>query len=345
MKTFVPTRIQWLTLLLPLPFLIIPMIYLVLGDRVSDYESVMLLVIISIPFSTGSWYMCTIINNYISLRLPHQQQTLKRVLLLLFAHSAWIFILMSVIFFGLGSLPVFKGKFEPENFSSAVTLSLILNIIFCVIWQVEHIFKKLKESLSEKELMEQQYLQQEFDNLKQQINPHFLFNNLNVLSSLIAENPEKAVYFLDELSKVYRYLLKNGADGIATLKDELEFIRSYTALLKIRFGDTVHVQIHSAADTSGYLLPSLSLQLLIENAIKHNVANKSKPLKIEISVMDNEWLQVQNNLQKKPSGGASNKVGLVNINNKYKMLNMPDIKIKPGLADFVVQLPLIQNNL
>ena len=119
--------------------------------------------------------------------------------------------------------------------------------------------------MAEKELLQQLTLQNEFESLKSQVNPHFLFNCFNTLSSLISEDPGQAVKFLDELSKVYRYLLRSNEEGLTTLKSELQFIRSYFQLLKSRYGNAVEMDIEVDRKYENYLLPSLSLQLLVEN--------------------------------------------------------------------------------
>src|SRR6185369_12914348 len=153
----------------------------------------------------------------------------------------------------------------------------------------------------------------EFETLKSQVNPHFLFNCFNTLSSLISEEPGQAEKFLDELSKVYRYLLRNNESGLSTVKSEIQFIKSYFELLKTRHGNAIQFQIEIDKRYDNYLLPSLSLQLLVENAVKHNALSKDQPLLIEIFTIAGNKLAVNNNLQRKTQKVLSNKVGLQNI--------------------------------
>lgn len=188
------------------------------------------------------------------------------------------------------------------------------------------------------------HVQEEFDGLKQKVNPHFLFNCFNTLSSLISEDKDRAEQFLDELSKVYRYLLKNNEDGLSSLESELKFIQSYFQLLKTRHGDSVSMRIEVDKQYNLYLLPSLSLQMLVENSVKHNAHSKSRPLQIEIFTTVGNKLVVNNNLQRRTISAPSNKVGLENIRAKYELLHLTGFTIMEDVKNFTVILPLIWNN-
>lgn len=342
MKIFTPTRIQWLTALFPLPLVVWFFLYLLIDFSQYDDEHTWHVVVFFTPVSFLCWYTCVLINNLITRFYPHQSQTFRRAAALFGIHTVWLCILILLVFNGT-DIQDFSGiRFKKDNMLSAAFTGVVFNIIFCIIWQVEYIFESWKSSLAEKEKAEQQMLQQEFDLLKQQINPHFLFNNLNVLSSLIAQNPQKASYYLDELSKVYRYLLRRGHDDVSTLREELAFIDSYTALLKIRFGNAMHIRVDAKAACKDRLLPTLSLQLLVENAIKHNIASKEEPLYITITVLD-ERLLVTNNLQRKGSTVSSNKVGLTNLQTKYRLLNMESIFVEQSSHEYRVELPLVKS--
>ncbi len=204
------------------------------------------------------------------------------------------------------------------------------------------------ELLSQRTVMELAYL-------KAQVNPHFLFNSLNSLSALIGIDPARAEVFVDQLATVYRYLLQSNrsgpdavahanltASGLATAADELAFIRSYSYLLQTRFGDGFTLCIDVESAYLGYQLPALTLQLLVENAIKHNVASVRKPLRVEILSLPGAKLQVRNNLQRKQTGVLSNGIGLSNIQTKYSMLGQPAPIIQADAAHFTVVVPLIE---
>jgi LytS/YehU family sensor histidine kinase len=164
------------------------------------------------------------------------------------------------------------------------------------------------------------------------------------LSSLISEDKDRAEAFLDELSKVYRYLLRNNEDGMSSLSNELKFIESYFQLLKTRHGDSVNLQIEVDRQYNTYLLPSLSLQMLVENAVKHNALSKTKPLFIEIFTTVGNKLVVNNNLQRRTMKAPGNRIGLENIKAKYELLNQSGFQVIEDEKNFTVVLPLIWSN-
>lgn len=189
------------------------------------------------------------------------------------------------------------------------------------------------------EKLKQENLQTQLDLLKSQINPHFLFNSLNTLSALVSNNPQ-AERFIDELSSIYRYLLQNNHTTLCTLNEEIQFIQSYFHLLETRHGDGIKMAINIEPDYFHYLIPPLTLQLLIENAAKHNVVSKSTPLTIQL-YNQHDKLIVENNLNQKNTFVVSNNVGLSNITTKYQLLDNKNIDIVQDEKTFKVVLPLI----
>jgi LytS/YehU family sensor histidine kinase len=179
--------------------------------------------------------------------------------------------------------------------------------------------------------------------LKNQVNPHFLFNSLNTLSSLVSISPEQAERFIDELSSVYRYLLQSNEQVLATLRAEIEFANSYYHLLKTRYGDAIQLTINIDSIHFDFLIPSLSLQLLLENSTKHNIVSTAKPLHIHIYTQTApDRLVVSNNLQRKINPVPSNKMGLVNIMKTLQLLNQQEVVVQESEKEFVVILPLIK---
>jgi len=214
--------------------------------------------------------------------------------------------------------------------------------IFYIVYETRYHFARLRFMEMEKERLEKEKLRAELHHLKEMVNPHFLFNTLNSLSALISENPRQAEIFLDELTRVYRYLLRNNELELTTLANELQFIRSYFHLLKTRYGDSIHQVTDINLKTDEWLLPPLTLQLLVENAVKHNRLMKDQPLTIHIYSTTGNELVVSNNIQKKDTVVDSTKVGLQNINAKYKLLKAPGISIDTSNGKFTVTVPLIQ---
>jgi two-component system, LytTR family, sensor kinase len=204
--------------------------------------------------------------------------------------------------------------------------------------------KKLKQAEQEREKLRTANLESQLDALKQQVNPHFLFNSLNVLDSLIEDDPKQARVFLDELSTVYRYLLRSNDQHLTDLGTELAFIHSYFHLLKTRHGAGLSMTVTVDERYQTYRLPPLTLQLLVENAVKHNIVLPDQPLTIKILTDGESHLYVRNNVQRKTVRVASNGIGLTNILAKYQMLNQPEPVIFEDGGEFVVTLPLIDTS-
>lgn len=179
-----------------------------------------------------------------------------------------------------------------------------------------------------------------FDALKNQLDPHFLFNSLNVLTSLIEENPENAQKFTTSLSKVYRYVLEQKNKELVTVDEELEFAKTYMSLLKMRFEDSIVFEIPEKATNPESKVVPLSLQLLLENAVKHNMVNASKPLHIKIYEADGN-LVVENNLQPKQIVKKSSGVGLENIKQRYNLLSTKKVSINQQANSFAVSIPML----
>lgn len=179
-----------------------------------------------------------------------------------------------------------------------------------------------------------------FESLKNQLDPHFLFNSLNVLTSLIDENPRQAEKFTTKLSKVYRYVLEHKDKDLIPLEDELQFAKSYMELLKMRFEDGVSFSIPETVSNPELKIVPLSLQLLLENAVKHNVITSKNPLEIKIYEEDG-YLVVVNNINLKSSLEKSTKVGLKNINQRYSLITKAKVEITNKNKLFKVRLPLL----
>jgi two-component system, LytTR family, sensor kinase len=217
-------------------------------------------------------------------------------------------------------------------------------ILLLGIYDLAYHFAKLRHTEKERDRLGREKLQAELQQLKGIVNPHFLFNNLNSLSSLISENPSQAEEFLDELTRVFRYLLKNNELELTTIFQELTFINSYFHLLQTRYGKGIIMHINVSKDCESYLLPPLTLQLLVENAVKHNRIHKEEPLTIEIFSSDDNELVVRNNLMLREQRMESTGIGLKSINTRFKLLNHVPLTIKKENGYFDVIIPLMPSN-
>ncbi len=341
MNPFKPQKIEWLTFLAILPVMAGSLIYLLYGEKYFDREVFLLALPLISVIGGVAWYLHVITMHLLRIRFPEFRQTVKRIYLLTAIHMMILALSLFCIFYGFGATNFLGYKINHHHFYLSLVIGGILTLIATTIWEGDYIFSKSKESHAEKELLEQLQLQTEFESLKSQVNPHFLFNCFNTLSSLITEDPERAEKFLDELSKVYRYLLRNNEDGLTTLKVEVQFIRSYFELLKSRYGNAVEMKIETDKKYDNYLLPSLSLQLLIENAVKHNIISKQLPLVIDIFTTTGNKLVVNNNLQLKHIKAQSTKIGLENIKSKYELLKQEGFQVFEDNKNFTVVLPLL----
>jgi hypothetical protein len=218
-----------------------------------------------------------------------------------------------------------------------------LAISFFVISIYETIFfyTKLQKSITEKEQLERENIQSQLEGLKNQVNPHFLFNSLNTLVYMIPEDPDLAVRFVQQLSKVYRYILEIRDEKLIPLAKELKFLDSYIFLLKERFGDNLIVKVSVSEVYLNHKVIPLSLQLLLENAIKHNIISSLKPLVIEVFV-EKDKLIIRNNLQKKNQVMNSTKAGLQNIKNRYSFFSDKKVEVLSTSEYFIVMLPLMK---
>ncbi len=275
-------------------------------------------------------------------RFPGLERTRRRLLRLLFL-APWL--VNGAVFFRF-SIHMLLGSREalwlgPVDYVTSFGIQLFYHVVYFSLYEGWYILRQWQRTYAEKEALIRAQWQTHFNSLKSQVNPHFLFNSLNALSALIEEAPVQAGQFVDELSKIYRYLLQANDRELTLLETELTFIKSYAHLLQTRHGAGINVRMTVAADYLAHSLPPLTLQLLVENAVKHNVVQASRPLLIEISTTEAGQLRVRNNLQRKNGHIISNGVGLANIAAKYKMLAQADIVIRDEDGHFTVLLPLL----
>ncbi len=277
--------------------------------------------------------------RYLNLVAPWSNKTFKRLSVQL-SFSIAIAIMVSVAFTTFANLLTpyaenFRGVLINNALIFAVANILVMAILegwifFIESRRAEETAKNLQEELS----------QIKFEVLKSQINPHFMFNSLNVLSGLINKDTGKAQQFIDEFSHIYRYVLETIEQPVATLNQELDFMRSYLFLQQIRYGDDLSYSVNIPAHLMKLLLPPLSLQVVLENAIKHNIINETKPLKIEV-FSQGTVLVVRNNIQPKISMSTSTGLGLKNLTKRYALISLEEPDFTIGTNHYLAKLPLI----
>jgi sensor histidine kinase YesM len=220
----------------------------------------------------------------------------------------------------------------------------LINLFFHLVNAVFFFFKEYRTQWEEAEELRRNASMAEMEMIKSQINPHFLFNNLNVLSGMVIKDNPEANKFIEEFSKVYRYILNNQQKELVALSSELEFIQPYIFLLKKRFNEGLEVNIRISDKYKQLYVVPAALQMLIENAIKHNVISRHKPLYIDIHSNGNNTLIVKNNLQPRMMSEASSRLGLQNIRRRYEIVSGRDVHINKSSTEFEVTLPLLNLN-
>jgi two-component system, LytTR family, sensor kinase len=345
MKFYKPTRIHIYSFLIPMPFVVFALNHILYDERAArEWQIWLFSSIILYAIGGLSWYTHVQYELLIQRKFPALNQTGKRIFYQLMANLFVMTPSVLLIFFVYDAFHILGYQLSMGDFKWGYVVGLCVNFLFVTLLEVLYLLDKYKESLSEKELVEKMGMEQEFENLKSQINPHFLFNCFNTLSSLIQEDKKEAEKFLDELSKVYRYLLRSNEDGISTVEKELKFIQSYFKLLRTRYGSGLQLNMDIDKRYYPYLIPSLSLQLLVENAVKHNIVSRLQPLVIEIFTTPGNKLVVNNNLQRKQLTKASTRIGLNNIISKYKLIRQDGFQVIEGENNFMVVLPLVWND-
>lgn len=223
---------------------------------------------------------------------------------------------------------------------SSHTFSLLAYSFMLFVYQTLNALAQKEKVLVEKEALEKENAKSKFEALRQQLNPHFLFNSLSSLKALIASNSAEAEKYVVQLSDVYRYLINHRANDLVSLKDEITFIRSYLFLLEIRYEDNLHVSFQVQDEYEKYRLAPLTLQILLENTVKHNIISGLNPLQIKIYTENNN-ITVSNTLQPRDQVEGSSNFGLYNLGQQYKFLTGKEIDIQKTTTDFSVTIPLI----
>lgn len=221
-------------------------------------------------------------------------------------------------------------------------VSILLILLIATLYESVWLYTRWKESIVAQETLRREYVQSQLEGLRSQVNPHFLFNSLNTLTYLIPEDSDRAVKFVQKMSKVYRYILEIKDQQLVSLEEELKFLEAYIFLLKERFGDNLNIEVEVPKAYYGLHLIPLSLQMLMENVIKHNVISVDKPLAVKLWV-ENDQLMVRNNLQRKAQAMPSTKVGLENIKHRYSFYTDQAMEVMETSDHFVVGLPLLKS--
>jgi sensor histidine kinase YesM len=246
-----------------------------------------------------------------------------------------------------GSYFVFKILFtndlpSPSQIFAVNLYSVLVILPAFSIYYVMYFMKEWKKSKVESEALQKESVKSQLLSLKNHLDPHFLFNNLNILSTLIEKGEENSTEYLNKFAEVYRYMLQNNTKELILLSDELEFIQSYLQLIKMRFRNALRFDVEIPTEKLELTIPPLTIQMLIENCVKHNALNESNPLNIDIKYIDDDYLLIQNNLTARKVKFQSNGSGLQNIKNRYSFFTDKPVSIENDGAHLKVLIPLIE---
>jgi two-component system, LytTR family, sensor kinase len=283
------------------------------------------------------------INSKLDKHYNWDQIPLKRFFVQIFVNIfTGIFIIFPLKY--LFNFFVFRSNFYVLNFEILFLVILIFVILIYNLVELGYfLIYKWQNSLAELERFKKENAESRFETLMNQVNPHFLFNSLNTLSSLVYENQDIAAKYIRELSKVYRYVLENKDNELISLSIDLEFVKAYVYLFELRFTNMISFYFNIDEESKQNLIAPMTIQLLIENAVKHNIISRKKPLAVKIFT-ENQYLVVANNMQKKNERPYSSKMGLQNIKSRYAYFSDNEIIIQETYDSFIVKVPLISQN-
>lgn len=267
----------------------------------------------------------------------------RKILALLLAITFYTIPISALLL--IGWYHVFQNGVVNWSIVTTATLIIMICVIFIThVYETVFLVKQAESDQLKKEQLERARAEAELEALKNQIDPHFIFNSLNTLSYLIEDKPVKARQFNDNLAEVYRYILQNKSRDLVLLREEMDFLQNYFSLLKIRFENAVQLNISfNTALFEQFLVPPISLQVLIENAIKHNEFSDASPLTVTVNMKDNE-LVIHNKVRPKALRKPSSRIGLQNLDERYKLITKNPITVRQTGDDFIVHLPLLKTD-
>jgi sensor histidine kinase YesM len=322
-------------------FLLIQILNIITGSEVKINSNLIISFCFTAGYTMSLYLLNTLIFSYLDAIFP-ERFIKKRIFLgfvLSFMASLLVVFIMHFIekvIYEKHTFQYFLGNEKPSNYIFTVTITLFITLSLYAI----HFYKAYQENKVKEQKIIAGTASAKYESLKNQIDPHFLFNSLNVLSSLIEENPENAQRFTTSLSKVYRYVLEQKDKDLVSVEEELSFAKTYMNLLKMRFENSLTYEIPTDQLNPEFKVVPLSLQLLLENTVKHNVVSEQKPLHIKIYI-ENNYLVIENNLQKKEVLQDRKGVGLQNIVDRYALISKKKMIVEQIENVFKVKLPIL----
>jgi len=298
--------------------------------------------LISLAFTIVNWFFMRSVLIALRIRFPSFADSAKRIIILFS-----ILVLSVVLINEIGNIALSNiiGKtYHPASYSKIFLPIILISTMIQAIYEAIYYYVRLQKAVRDEEQAKQATVVAQLNALKNQAQPHFFFNTMNTLRDIIDQNSkEEAMDFVDQLSEVYRYILDTGNQDLIAIQKEIEFAKAYLHIQKERFGDNLLLNWNIAPQHMNHLIAPMTLQMLLENAIKHNVVSRSHPLTIDIT-LEEQKLVVSNLIKVKTSVLPSTKLGLQNIIKRYDLLSSDRPTIKNDGLQFEVTIPLISQS-
>lgn len=282
--------------------------------------------------------------SWLEKKLPWRNNVKKRIVIEFLMTTATVLTVMYFMGFSTYKLHLDWCQCDVsfrEHLFEEFSIGMVMLLIILSITEGAYFFNEWKQSLILSEKLKKEKVESQLEAMRNQANPHFLFNSLNVLSSLVHTNPDKAEEFIGEFASVYRYVLNISEKNVVTLEEELGFLNAYLYLQKVRFKEGLECNIVIDKEMMEYYIAPFSLQMLVENAIKHNIVDKEHPLKINVYI-DNLKVYIRNNIQLREKEDNSNGVGLSNLRQRYFHLAGIMPEVQQNEEEFIVNIPLLK---
>jgi sensor histidine kinase YesM len=316
-------------------------IFLFLRGVLSDWKSFLIGFFWAFSISFTQWAGLDLIYRIIDRRISWMESPVKKVFIQVFLfinYSGGAYILVQFTNYYLWKDISSQNSWALifQSLPSTLLISFVISLIFTAIG----FFNAWRQSFIRAEQLKVEMMAYKYESLRNQINPHFLFNSLNVLSDLVYDDQKLAVKFIRQMSDLFRYVLDSRDKELVPLLEEVNFMQSYIFLLKTRFEDKLQIEVDVKTSPDDYIVP-MTLQLLVENAVKHNEVSEAFPLKVKI-YKKGEFIEVENNLQLKKTGEDSKKTGLRNITQQFSFFSDKPITIISSDSRYVVRVPVLK---
>ena len=289
----------------------------------------------TIIITGGIWLGCMGIVQFLWKKFPWQEAPAKHLILEIVLIFIYTMIFSSILYITEIRLELFEPA---EDLYLQAVLTLLITYLITAIHESVYFYYQWKYNFSKSIRLQRDTIQAKYESLKTQVNPHFLFNSLNSLTTMVDDNP-KAVEYIGNLSEFLRYMLGSHEKEFVLIRDELQILQKYISLQKSRFGGNLSIEVDVPDNFYHFAVPPLVLQMLVENCLKHNIISKEKPLRVTIKA-EKESVFVENNLQKK-SGVTSTGQGLRNIADRYRLFTTREVDITETSTIFKVEIPLL----